>query len=130
MSACFHFLTSVWLRCGSINDCSVVLPTQGLDTELCDFITGMWVTGYRTFNHGHQETNNILEGYHSALKARLNQEKAQLCSRRVDWLIYTLTTELLDDMEHRAFSKAAGFVPNVRQEDRAVTAVQQVGSLL
>ena len=54
------------------------------------FHVGMWVKGCKDFPHANQETNNVVESYHGYLKAMLLCDRRKKCSRRMDWLFYTL----------------------------------------
>ena len=55
----------------------------------------MWCVGARKIPHASQNTNAAIESYHSNLKSILNSAKEMFVGRRMDWLIYHLTCEVL-----------------------------------
>ena len=49
---------------------------------------------FRTCSLANQDTNGAIEGYHYALKLRLNARKKTMNGRRVDWLLYSLVGDV------------------------------------
>ena len=87
--------------------------------------THMWVVGHRNLPYAGQDTNAaiIIESYHSNLKATLRASKGIVHGRRLDWVIYELTGEILSHYWYQAMRKQHGFVPNLKQEQFVINAV-------
>ena len=85
--------------------------------------THMWVVGHRNLPYAGQDTNAAIESYHSNLKATLHASKGRAHGRRLDWVIYELTEEILSHYWYQAIRKQHGFVPNLKQEQFVINAV-------
>ena len=85
--------------------------------------THMWVVGHRNLPYAGQDTNAAIESYHSNLKATLRAAKGRAHGRRLDWVIYELTEEILSHYWYQAMRKQHGFVPNLKQEQFVINAV-------
>ena len=85
--------------------------------------TPMWVVGHRNLPYAGQNTNAAIESYHSNLKATLRASKGRAHGRRLDWVIYELTGEILSHYWYQAMRKQHGFVPNLKQEQFVINAV-------
>jgi hypothetical protein len=85
--------------------------------------TPMWVVGHRNLPYAGQDTNAAIESYHSNLKATLRASKGRAHGRRLDWVIYELTEEILGHYWYQAMRKQHGFVPNLKQEQFIINAV-------
>ena len=85
--------------------------------------THMWVVGHRNLPYAGQDTNAAIESYHSNLKATLRASKGRAHGRRLDWVIYELTEEILSHYWYQAMRKQNGFVPNLKQEQFVINAV-------
>ena len=85
--------------------------------------THMWVVGHRNLPYVGQDTNAAIESYHSNLKATLRASKGRAHGRRLDWVIYELTEEILSHYWYQAMRKQHGFVPNLKQEQFVINAV-------
>ena len=85
--------------------------------------THMWVVGHRNLPYAGQDTNAAIESYHSNLKATLRASKGRAHGRRLDWVIYELTEEILSQYWYQAMRKQHGFVPNLKQEQFVINAV-------
>jgi hypothetical protein len=85
--------------------------------------TQMWVVGHRNLPYAGQDTNAAIESYHSNLKATLRASKGRAHGRRLDWVIYELTEEILSHYWYQAMRKQHGFVPNLKQEQFVINAV-------
>ena len=83
----------------------------------------MWVVGHRNLPYAGQDTNAAIESYHSNLKATLRASKGRAHGRRLDWVIYELTGEILSHYWYQAMRKQHGFVPNLKQEQFVINAV-------
>lgn len=83
----------------------------------------MWVTGNRHIPHAGQDTNAAIESYHGNMKAILRESRGRLVGRRVDWLIHTLTGDVINRYEYNAFRKDNGFVPNKSERTLALSAI-------
>jgi hypothetical protein len=55
----------------------------------------MWVTGFYNILHAMQDTNAAVESYHANMKSILLSSREHLGARRIDWLIYHLTRDVL-----------------------------------
>ena len=55
----------------------------------------MWVTGFYNILHARQDTNAAIESYHVNMKAMLACDRQRFHERRMDWLIYHLTGDVL-----------------------------------
>ena len=76
----------------------------------------MWCVGARKIPHAGQNTNAAIESYHSILKSILTSTKERLVGRRMDWLIYHLTGDVVTHYWYGVQCKAFGFVRNKRHE--------------
>ena len=85
--------------------------------------THMWVVGHRNLPYAGQDTNAAIESYHSNLKATLRASKGRAHGRRLDWVIYELTGEILSHYWYQSMRKQHGFVPNLRQEQFVINSV-------
>ena len=85
--------------------------------------THMWVVGHRNLPYAGQDTNAAIESYHSNLKATLRASKGRAHGRRLDWVIYELTEDILSHYWYQAMRKQHGFVPNLKQEQFVINAV-------
>jgi hypothetical protein len=85
--------------------------------------TQMWVVGHRNLPYAGQDTNAAIESYHSNLKATLRASKGRAHGRRLDWVIYELTEDILSHYWYQAMRKQHGFVPNLKQEQFIINAV-------
>ena len=85
--------------------------------------THMWVVGHRNLPYAGQDTNAAIESYHSNLKATLRASKGRAHGRRLDWVIYELTEEILSHYWYQAMRKQHGFVNNLKQEQFVINAV-------
>ena len=85
--------------------------------------TPMWIVGHRNLPYAGQDTNAAIESYHSNLKATLRASKGRAHGRRLDWVIYELTGEILSHYWYQAMRKQHGFVPNLKQEQFVINAV-------
>jgi hypothetical protein len=55
----------------------------------------MWVTGFRNIPHVGQDTNAAVESYHANMKSILTSSPQHLTGRRMDWLLFHLTGDVL-----------------------------------
>jgi hypothetical protein len=55
----------------------------------------MWITGFRNIPHAGQDTNVVVESYHANMKSILLSSRQRVGGRRIDWLIYHLTGDVL-----------------------------------
>ena len=85
--------------------------------------THMWVVGHRNLPYAGQDTNAAIESYHSNLKATLHASKGRAHGRRLDWVIYKLTGEILSHYWYQAMRKQHGLVPNLKQEQFVINAL-------
>jgi hypothetical protein len=85
--------------------------------------THMWVVGHCNLPYAGHDTNAAIESYHSNLKATLRASKGRAHGRRLDWVIYELTGEILSHYWYQAMRKQHGFVPNLKQEQFVINVV-------
>ena len=85
--------------------------------------TSMWCVGARRIPHVGQNTNAAIESYHSNLKSILHAAKERFVGRRMDWLIYHLTGDVLTHYWYNVQCKTFGFVRNRKQEFIVVSAI-------
>ena len=83
----------------------------------------MWCVGARRIPHAGQNTNAAIESYHSNLKSVLNSAKERFVGRRMDWLIYHLTGDVLTHYWYSVQCKAYGFICNKKQEGIVASAI-------
>ena len=85
--------------------------------------TPMWCVGARRIPHAGQNTNAAIESYHCNLKSVLNSAKERFVGRRMDWLIYHLTGDVLTHYWYSVQCKAYGFIRNKKQEGIVASAI-------
>ena len=85
--------------------------------------TPMWCVGARRIPHAGQNTNAAIESYHSNLKSVLHSAKERFVGRRMDWLIYHLTGDVLTHYWYIVQCKAFGFIRNRKQEGIVASAI-------
>jgi hypothetical protein len=83
----------------------------------------MWIVGHRNLPYAGHDINTTIESYHSNLKATLRASKGRAHGRRLDWVIYELTGEILSHYWYQAIKKQHGFVPNLKLEQFVINAV-------
>ena len=83
----------------------------------------MWCTASRNIPHAGQNTNAAIELYHSNLKSILKSTKERFNGRRMDWLIYHLTGEVVTHYWYGVQCKAFGFIRNRNQEGIVTSAI-------
>jgi hypothetical protein len=85
----------------------------------------MWLTGVRNIPHAGQDTIAAIESYHGNMKAVLKQSRGKLKGRRVDWLIYQLTGDVINRYDYMHFRKENGFVTNKKGRSLMLNALTQ-----
>jgi hypothetical protein len=83
----------------------------------------MWVTGFRNIPHAGQNTNAAVESYHANMKAMLATERWRFHGRRMDWLIYHLTGDVLHHYWYAVQCKLYGYIKNKNVERVVASAV-------
>ena len=66
----------------------------------------------RSLPHASQDTNGSIEAYHGFLKIRFLGAYKRLVGRRIDWLIYTLTSSVVSHYWYAQMMKNIGFIRN------------------
>lgn len=89
----------------------------------------MWVVGDRRIPHAGQDTTAAIESFHSNLKAVLRQSRRKLMGRRMDWLIYELTGNVIEKYDYSHWCKLNGFVKNKKQRQVMVNSINQANSI-
>ena len=77
--------------------------------------THMWVVGDRKIPHAGQDTTAAIESFHSNMKTVLRQSKKKLIGRRMDWLVYELTGNVIEKYDYSHWCKQNSFVKNKNQ---------------
>jgi hypothetical protein len=60
----------------------------------------LWMVGVRRVPHSNQDTQASIESYHGALKRWLALDTKGLRGRRLDWLVWRLTTTIARHYMH------------------------------
>ena len=89
----------------------------------------MWCVGARRIPHAGQNTNAALESYHSNLKNILSSSKERLVGRRMDWLIYHLTGDVVTHYWYGVQCKSFGFVRNKHHEGIVCSAIIRASAI-
>jgi hypothetical protein len=74
------------------------------------------LVGLRRLPHANQDTNNSIESYHGALKIWLSEFTRGASGRRLDWLVWRLTTFIVSHYIYIEEQKFKGFIPNKKVE--------------
>jgi hypothetical protein len=72
----------------------------------------LWMVGVRRMPHSNQDTQANIESYHGALKHWLALDTKGLRGRRIDWLVWRLTTTIACHYMHTLEMKKRGFIKN------------------
>jgi hypothetical protein len=83
----------------------------------------MWITGFRNIPHAGQDTNAAVESYHANMKSILLSSRERLSARKMDWLIYHLTGDVLTHYWYVVQCKLYGFIPNKTAERGVASAI-------
>jgi hypothetical protein len=70
-----------------------------------------------------QNTNAVVESYHSNLKSILFSSKQKLVGRRMDWLIHHLLEDVVTHYWYNIQLKDYGFICNSKEEFIIVSAI-------
>ena len=81
--------------------------------------------GYRDFPHANQETNNVVESYHCYLKGNFLSERRKKCTRRVDWLLYMLITNVEPCYRFKEILKEEGYLNNYKKEEQFESSMEK-----
>jgi hypothetical protein len=71
----------------------------------------LWMVGIRRVPHSNKNTQTNIESYYGALKCWLALDPKGLKGRRIDWLVWRLTTIACHYM-HTLEMKKKGFIKN------------------
>lgn len=82
----------------------------------------MWCVGARWIPYAGQNTIDAIEFYHCNLEGVLKSAKERFLGRRMDWLIYHLTCDVLTHYWYIIQCKAFGFIRDKKQEGIVVSA--------
>ena len=89
----------------------------------------MWCKGARRIPHAGQNTNSAIESYHSLLKSILSSSKERFVGRRMDWLIFHLTGDVITHYWYGVQCKAFGFVRNKHHEGLVCSAIIRASAI-
>jgi hypothetical protein len=70
----------------------------------------LWMVGVRRVPHSNQITQVSIESYHGALKHWFALNTKGLKGRRIDWLVWRLTTTIARHYIHTLEMKKKGFI--------------------
>ena len=85
----------------------------------------MWAKNFRSFPHANQETNASIESYHSHIKSQHLSDRSRKCTRRMDWLIYTLLHRVEPFYKNKRYLQQSGFLTNFKKERYYITALER-----
>jgi hypothetical protein len=83
--------------------------------------TKLWMVGVRRVPHSNQDTQANIESYHGALKRWLSLDTKGLRGRRIDWMVWQLTTTIACHYMHTLEMKKKGFIKNKVMEAIIIT---------
>jgi hypothetical protein len=83
----------------------------------------MWVIGFRNIPHTGQDTIAAVESYHANMEAMLATDRRRLYGRRMDWLIYHLTGDVIQHYWYAVQCKLYGYIRNKNAERVVASAV-------
>jgi hypothetical protein len=72
----------------------------------------LWMVGVRRVRQSNQNTQAIIESYHNALKRWHAFDTKGFTRRRIDWLVWWLTTTIAHHYKHTLKLKKRGFINN------------------
>ena len=85
----------------------------------------MWEKCYWDFPHANQEPNSSIESYHCFLKTKFLCDQRRKCSRRMDWLIFSLLKRVEPFFVHQNYLKESGFLTNWKKERYLETSLEK-----
>ncbi|KAJ9168353.1 hypothetical protein P3X46_019890 [Hevea brasiliensis] len=85
----------------------------------------LWVNGIRSLPVAGAEPLAAIESYHTRLKSKLFNERHSNSWTRIDWLIYTLTTEFHSLYWLDQYSEESGYFANIRDESFLTNSLHQ-----
>jgi hypothetical protein len=72
----------------------------------------LWMVGVQRVPHSNQNTRTNIESYHGVLKCWFALYTKGLRMRRIDWLVWQLTTTIARNYMHTLKMKKKGFIKN------------------
>ncbi len=88
--------------------------------------TKLWMVGVWRVPHSHQNTKVSIDSYHGALKCWLAFDTKGLRGRRIDWLVWWLTTTIAHHYMHTLKMKKKSFIKNKVMEAIITQSVEKV----
>ncbi len=85
----------------------------------------LWIVGVRKVPHFNEDTQTSIESYHGALKRWLALDTKGLRGRRIDWLVWRLTTTFARHYMHTLEMKKKGFTKNKVMEAIVTRSVEK-----
>ncbi len=76
----------------------------------------LWMVGVQRIPHSNQDIQTNIESYHGALKRWFALDTKDLRGRRIDWLVWRLTTTIAHHYMHTLEMKIRGFIKNKLME--------------
>ncbi len=86
----------------------------------------LWMVGVQRVPHSNQDTKVNIESYHGALKYWFTFDTKGLRGRRIDWLVWQLTTTIACHYMHTLEMKKKGFIKNKVMEAIIIRSVEKV----
>jgi hypothetical protein len=85
----------------------------------------MQVKGCRDFPHANQDTNNVVESYHSYLKTNFLSNRRKKCDRRMDWLFYIFLTNVEPCYQFKEILKKEWYLNNYKKEKHLESSIKK-----
>jgi hypothetical protein len=103
-----HIITLIHIIYGrrKCNTCTIIYGST------LYVIVDLWMVGLRRVPYSNQDTQTSIESYHEALKRWFSLETKGLQGRRIDWLVWRLTTMVVRHYMHTAEMKKRMFIRN------------------
>jgi hypothetical protein len=85
----------------------------------------LWMVGVRRVPHSNQDTQMSIESYHGVLKCWLVLDTKGFRRRRINWLVWRLTTTIACHYMHILETKKKGFIKNKVMEAIIIRSVKK-----
>ncbi len=103
-----HIMTVIHTICGSLK-CNSCMTIYGCTLYL---VVDLWMVGLQRMPHSNRDTQASIGSYHGALKHWFSLETKGFWGRRIDWLMWKLTTTIIKHYMHTTEMKSHGFIRN------------------
>jgi hypothetical protein len=89
----------------------------------------LWMVGVQRMPHSNQDTQTNIESNHGALKHWFSLDTKGLRGRRIDWLVWRLTTTIARHYMHTLEMKKKGLIKNKVMEAIITQSVEKVAPI-